>query len=216
MNSLEKEIIRNNSKIYRSILKNGYSNFRLEILEYCEVSLVLEREQYYLDKFNPEYNILRIAGSLRGFKHSDVTKERMSLVRKNSILLEETKLKIAATLSKGERILVKDLEKDVVLSFLSLRKAAEFIDIHTSYLSKTMKESGFYSSSQFFVYKSSNNLEDILKGEAYKKTILTATGVNSIKHTEASKQLIREANQGKKLSLETIQKSTLVKMPNQC
>jgi hypothetical protein len=56
----------------------------------------------------------------------------------------------------GQTILVKDLEKDVVLSFLSLRKAAEFIGIHTSYLSKTVKEDlvePFYSSSQFLVYK---------------------------------------------------------------
>ena len=55
--------MRNNSKIYRSLIKNGYSNFKLEILEYCEVDILLEREQYYLDRFNPEYNILKIAGS---------------------------------------------------------------------------------------------------------------------------------------------------------
>ena len=31
---LEKEILKNNSIIYRALLKYGYSNFRLEILEY--------------------------------------------------------------------------------------------------------------------------------------------------------------------------------------
>lgn len=112
--------------------------------------------------------------------------------------------------------MVKDLEKDVVLSFLSLRKPGEFIDIHTSYLSKTRKERGFYSSSPFWFYISSIHLEDIWKGEAYKKTIITATGVNSIQHTEPSKQRIREANLGKKLILETIQKRTLVKWTNEC
>ena len=33
-----------------------------EILEYCEPSKVLEREQYYIDLLKPEYNILKTAG----------------------------------------------------------------------------------------------------------------------------------------------------------
>jgi hypothetical protein len=84
----------------------------------------LEREQYYLDRFNPEYNILKIAGSLRGFKDSDVTKEIISLRRKNSIVSDETRLKIAAPTSKGEFIQVKTIEKGESISFLSIRKAA--------------------------------------------------------------------------------------------
>jgi group I intron endonuclease len=48
--------------ISRALIKYGYSGFSLEILEYCEKSVLLEREQYYLDKLNPPYNILKIAG----------------------------------------------------------------------------------------------------------------------------------------------------------
>jgi hypothetical protein len=33
-----------------------------EILEYCDSSNVIEREQYYIDLLNPEYNILKTAG----------------------------------------------------------------------------------------------------------------------------------------------------------
>lgn len=77
--------MRNNSKIYRSLIKNGYSNFELEILEYCKLDIVLDREQYYLDSFNLEYNILKIVGSLRGFKHREVTKQIISL-KKNNII----------------------------------------------------------------------------------------------------------------------------------
>ena len=47
---LIKEVKNNNSIIYRALLKYGYNSFRLEILEYCEESKVLEREQYFLDK----------------------------------------------------------------------------------------------------------------------------------------------------------------------
>lgn len=50
---------RNTLIISRAILKYGHSNFILGILEYCDKSLLNEREQYYLDKFNPVYNILK-------------------------------------------------------------------------------------------------------------------------------------------------------------
>jgi hypothetical protein len=39
------------SAIARALLKYGYSNFSLEILEYCSPSKCLEREQYYLEIF---------------------------------------------------------------------------------------------------------------------------------------------------------------------
>jgi group I intron endonuclease len=94
----------------------------LEILEYCEIDTLMDREQYYLDKFNPEYNILKIAGSFRGFKHSEVTKEIMSLIKKNSNVTEETKLKITTTLSKGEYVVFKKNETGEIVSFISVRK----------------------------------------------------------------------------------------------
>lgn len=40
------------SIIYKSISKYGYSEFRLEILEYCNSENVIEREQFYLDYLN--------------------------------------------------------------------------------------------------------------------------------------------------------------------
>jgi group I intron endonuclease len=68
----------NNSRINRALLKYGYENFDLEILEYCNKENVINREQYYLDLLNPEYNILKIAGSSLGFKHSSYSKLIMS------------------------------------------------------------------------------------------------------------------------------------------
>src|SRR5436853_6264428 len=49
----------NNTSMYicRALVKQGYSNFKLEILEYCEVSDLLIREKHYWDIFQPEYNI---------------------------------------------------------------------------------------------------------------------------------------------------------------
>ena len=49
------------SSIYSALLKHGYDSFSLDILEYCEINILIEREQYYLDLLKPEYNILKVA-----------------------------------------------------------------------------------------------------------------------------------------------------------
>jgi hypothetical protein len=66
------------SIISRALLKYGYSNFRLEILEYCEPANCINREQYYIDLLNPEYNILKTAGSRLGSKHSKAAIKKIS------------------------------------------------------------------------------------------------------------------------------------------
>ena len=66
-------LAKNNMVIYKALLKHGYSNFKLEILEYCAPKECIEREQYYLDSLKPEYNIFKIAGSSLGHKHTEET-----------------------------------------------------------------------------------------------------------------------------------------------
>jgi len=77
--------VKNQLSISRALIKYGYDNFRLEILEYCEnsKSTLLNREQYYMDLLNPVYNIEKIAGSSAG-----------------RVLSEETKLLISKSLKK--------------------------------------------------------------------------------------------------------------------
>lgn len=82
---LEEKSKRNNSRIYRSLVKNGYSNFIVEILEYCNLDVLIKREQYFIDTLNPVYNINKTAGSMKGFKHSDVTKATMSSKKKKLV-----------------------------------------------------------------------------------------------------------------------------------
>lgn len=51
-------LAKSNRPIDRALLKHGFSNFTLEILEYCDKNNVLEREQYYMDILKPPYNIV--------------------------------------------------------------------------------------------------------------------------------------------------------------
>ena len=70
-----------NMIINKALLKYGYSNFKLEILEYCDKDNNIEREQYYLDLLKPNYNILQTAGSSLGYKHSEEARKKMSIAR---------------------------------------------------------------------------------------------------------------------------------------
>jgi group I intron endonuclease len=66
-----------NMPIYKAILKYGHSNFIFEIVEFCEPGDATQREQFYLDQFDFDYNVLENANSLFGFKHSADTLAKM-------------------------------------------------------------------------------------------------------------------------------------------
>lgn len=76
------DLTRNPRPITQALLKHGHSNFTLEILEYCPQASLLEREQFYLDLLKPEYNILKFAYSMLGFKHSpdNIAKFRLKTI----------------------------------------------------------------------------------------------------------------------------------------
>lgn len=90
------------SIIYSALLKYGYVNFSVDILEYCEVNILIKREQYYLYLLKPEYNILKATNSRLGSKHTLKTRTLMSLKLKGinhpffgKIFSQETRIKIS-------------------------------------------------------------------------------------------------------------------------
>ncbi|BDC33816.1 hypothetical protein EMPS_mp03 (mitochondrion) [Entomortierella parvispora] len=86
---------RSKSLIHDALTLYGYSKFTLEILEYCDKSSVLSREQHYLDTLNPEYNLLKIAGNSTGFKHSEE-----SILKRVTAFTENKKARKALNLLK--------------------------------------------------------------------------------------------------------------------
>lgn len=76
--------------ICRSLIKYGYSNFRLEILEYCDPEIRFERESYYIALSSPEYNILKEANSMPsrlGTIRSESAKLKAGLNNPNRIIV---------------------------------------------------------------------------------------------------------------------------------
>lgn len=137
------------SLICKALLKYGYAGFRLEILEYCPNTIVLVREQFYLDKFNPEYNILKVAGSNLGYKHSETSLKLMSLASKSRNELEEV-FKFKREVMLGRKLSKEHLEgmaknnpfrMPIILykpetgkkeEFTSMAQAAQFLGVHAT------------------------------------------------------------------------------------
>jgi len=88
--------------LYKALLRYRYATFRLEILEYCNEEELIEREQFYIDKYKPEYNILKVAGSSYGFRHSEASKELLSQLAKARRFSTETLLKMKERTILGE------------------------------------------------------------------------------------------------------------------
>jgi len=114
---------KDNLIINKALIKYGYSKFSLTILEYCDKSNLLLREQYYFDKLNPQYNILKKAGSSRNFKHSEDTKAKISkslkgiCVMKKSVsfdrfYIKETKKLISLKKKDNNTLFGKTYSKD--------------------------------------------------------------------------------------------------------
>jgi len=88
------------SRIYSAILKHGYNNFQLEILEYCTKENAISREQYFIDLLNPEYNLNPTAGSRLGANITEESRVKMSTAAQGRKHTEETKNLISLA-SKG-------------------------------------------------------------------------------------------------------------------
>lgn len=75
--------------------KYGSDAFEFLVIEECEVSKLIEREQYFIDTLSPKYNICRTAGSPLGIKHSTETRAKISEVRKGVKHSTETRAKMS-------------------------------------------------------------------------------------------------------------------------
>lgn len=67
-----------NVLLQNAINKYNLQDFIFIVFEYCEPDELLFREQYHLDTFKPEFNILKEAGSLLGYTHTSETIAKIS------------------------------------------------------------------------------------------------------------------------------------------
>lgn len=87
----------------RAIEKYGIQSFSWEILEFTDMESARPRESYYIETLCPEYNILQVAGSSIGYRHTPETVQKIKTLysdakgnpigqlNKNKTLSQETR-----------------------------------------------------------------------------------------------------------------------------
>lgn len=130
-------LLKSNRLIDRALLKYGFSNFQLEILEYCSLEDLLEREQFYLDASKPIYNIAKIAGSTLGYKHSQESLNKM----KNFVLTDQMRAKkvisaINASTFNRLAVNVKNIVTGESVDYVSLTEAANVLNVSRAAVSQ--------------------------------------------------------------------------------
>ena len=106
-----------NLPLYNALNKYGLNNFVFIVLQYCDKieEVCLGLEQSYLDLYKPQYNILKLAGSSQGFKHSPET---------------IAKLKKSHAGQLHPRFGIKASDEQKLLTSLALKKYYEKHDHH--------------------------------------------------------------------------------------
>lgn len=64
--------------------KYGPLFFKFQVVAYCDKANLLFYEQRLIDGLNPDYNVAPVAGSQLGYRHTDETREKMSIARRRN------------------------------------------------------------------------------------------------------------------------------------
>lgn len=147
------------SKLQNAWNKYGKDSFVFKIIEECDREKCLEREQYYLDKYLPFYNICSKADNKLGCKHSDKTKELLSRNWKVKVLNRVEILSKSNYEKKRKEVIQLDKEGNIIQEYNSIREAGEALGLIPSQyasISKVCKNKEGRSQCYGFIWKYKN------------------------------------------------------------
>lgn len=120
-----------------ALLKYGYQNFTLTILEICDRDSLMSREKHFFEVHSPEYNILKTPGSPSrgsGWKHSEAAIENMRNATYKTYESPEILAKLSKAQSNGIKVEVTDLETNTSTAYHAIKAAARALDIDRRYI----------------------------------------------------------------------------------
>lgn len=155
---------------YHCVLKYGWDKFELGLLEKVNLDnltttkskrkFLLDLEQTYIDEFKPNLNLIKLTGSLLGFKRSQSIKKIIpeNLDYEKGIkpeVSQETILKLKLH-AKNKIVCIYDKNFNLIKEFDTLKKAGEYLGISYCSVSFYIKNSKLYNNLYYFKVKTNN------------------------------------------------------------
>lgn len=137
--------------LQRSWNKYGESNFKLIIVEECNINDCIFLEQKYIDKLSPKYNLCKTAGSRLGVPQSAETKRKISKANLGKKKSSDHIKNISKSLTGRKRPELKDniewrrnLGKDIVCKnnckiYRTIKEAANDLNIRHESIGRSIK-----------------------------------------------------------------------------
>lgn len=189
-----------NEYLQKAWNKYGRDNFEFSVIETVEsIDQLIDREQFYMNERNPEYNIKPKADRS---ELAEETKRKIGEAHKGREFSEETRKKISKA-NQGHEVSEKTREK------LSRVNRGERHPLYGKERSKETKEK--ISKSHLGKELSEETKQKIAKAHEGKEVEITwgdkiSEAKKGHKVSEETREKIRVGNQGKKLSVETKEK----------
>lgn len=134
-----------NYHLQNFVNKYGIEKISFDVLEFCEKSILLEREQYYFTQYPDRFNICKIAGNTLNRVCSIETKikisEKLKGILKGIPKSESTKKAMRKPKSKEHSEKIKQAQKSTIKTVYQYDFNFNLINIFES-LSQTAKETG--------------------------------------------------------------------------
>jgi hypothetical protein len=179
-----------NMLIHRALLKYSYSNFRFEILEFCERDHVISQEKYYSSAFSPEYNLQTPGDTDKGWNHSKETIGRMRRAALESWSSPEIIMKRSLAQVHGLKVEVTDVTTGVKSSYHAIRAAARALGIDRRYIEN-------------YIYLK----QEVPVSDRYTFKLLGVKDISSNTEIELDKNNIRKQSSALKLEVLNVENS---------
>jgi group I intron endonuclease len=104
-----KKKLHHNPKLQAHFNKYGDSDLLYSVIIFCIKEELIEQEQFFMDLYDPWFNICKKANSRLGVALSDETKEKLRQANLGKKLSEETKRRMSIAQKNRQRIIKERL-----------------------------------------------------------------------------------------------------------
>lgn len=172
-----------NSHLQNFVNKYGLDKLRFNVIELCDISDLIKREQFWFSKFEYKFNIALFAGSTLGRVYSEDTKRKISNSLKKAGLKgipksEETKLAMRKPKSKEHILKIKNAQKAVIKKVYQYDLEMNFIKEFES-ISESAIKTGFNRQQ---ISACCNNKQNTVKGFIFCFNKITINEIEKYKY----------------------------------